>query len=166
MDISTLSTWLGIISGTGFCATTVWGTFRWFKARLARTQEAAVLGEDLADELLNHATSATRRADIHAYILFNAIETEAEHTRSVVVAGIGGLALLATGLVIAIIWRTFDIDSHIWLWRSLIATYISGIASYMAAIFFSRQIWRIQIGWHSSAKSALQDKAFRHVTRK
>lgn len=165
MDISTLSSWLGVISGIGFCATTIWATFRWFRASLAKTNEAAVVGKQLADELLNHATSATRRADIHTFILFIGIEMEGERGRRLILDLFGGLALLATGLAIAVIHRTFEVDSQPWLWHSLIATYLISVASYLATLFLSHQLWRIQSGWHSSVKSVLQDKAFKHATR-
>ena len=163
MEISALSDWFGIVGGLALAATSMWKIARWFREKIIDAEEGAKLGEELVTELLNRATSPARRADIHAFIQFRCIETEANQTHTVMLSISMAYGTVFIGIFLAIADRFFVTSAMPWLWRFSIASYAALIIAFAMALFFSRQLRVLNRAWHVRAGNVLQERAFKHA---
>lgn len=163
-NLSPMATLLGILSGILGIAIWIWNVTKWFRKQAKNTQDTAKLGEKLAEQLLNKATNPTRRAEIHAFILFNNVKMESNHTRYIISCWIIGASLtIAFYLLINLIIRTIAIWCLTWFHLLVCALYIVLVVSYGLLVFFVFRLRRMQRGWQDKTGSILKDRAFSHL---
>jgi membrane protein implicated in regulation of membrane protease activity len=139
---------------------------RWYRKRLKQTEAIAERMRQLVGELIDVATTPTRRADIHAYVLFESTRIEARQGRAATIAtaAIGGMIWLS--LQLAFMSRFLDISAHEWaylfVWASIIATFIT----LLVAQFFEYQVRRIDREWLNKVSEKLFYRAYAHADRK
>lgn len=163
MNVTVVSEWLGIIAGITLVAGWIWKITKWFREKIISAERSAKLGEELVSELLSRATSPARRADIHSFIQFRCIQTEAGITRHIILSILIGCIIAFIGILLIIADRFIDTSVAPWMWRFSIASYAVAIIFFAIVLFFIRQLHVINHAWNKRAENVLKDRAFKHV---
>lgn len=165
MDISVISSWLGIVVSMATGVASIWKLYGWLQRQVAIAREGSELGADLVEALLSQATNPARRADIHAYIQFRCTEIKSDRNlKTLQCLAMGfGLGFVSFYLVVAL--RFLDFYAMQWLWWLTFALILCLLVSFVMMLFFQAQVWRYDRAWHKKAGVVLQQRAFIHAVK-
>jgi hypothetical protein len=163
MDINTLPVILGTATALGTAVGWVWKTGASLRRQVLLSRDEAEVARKFTADLLDRATSAARRADIHAYLQFRCIEFESARTRlHIQLVGAGAFTLLIA-LVLTVLGKALDMSAAPLLWWAALLTFASLVISLAIVVFTSVNLNRIYEGWQTGARAALYERAKRHV---
>jgi hypothetical protein len=166
MDMSNVANWFGVLGGVALITTWLLRLLKWLRTRLVEAEALADFAGRLVSELLNNATSAVKRADIHAFVQFRSTQIEADRTRLLLIFILMSFAIAPTLLFLIFILRHGDFTGAQWKWWVFAVFGLILSISYVSALFLSYQIRRIDTAWQSTARDILTKNALQHVIKK